>query len=192
VNRAAAKAIEKRKKTRDRLWPDAEAVVFDPEDQATKGYARVPRVVPLVARLIDEIGGKNKAGRLYQALWAHDWGQSLVEPHFKVLLYEAGYSVRGKRTERTWQERLDVLLDLKLIRTARRGVDDHGHVLLLDPHLAVLELQGTADRRDKHAQGVLAEWMPQFESFCETWSIDLAKYRLRCAELGVKQPEAAQ
>jgi hypothetical protein len=122
MSEKAKHASAKRIKVREALWPGSDGLVFNPSDRNTKGYAQVPRVVPLLARLVNEIGGTENAGPLYQVLWAQDWGQGFLEVRsFKGLLYEAGYAGKGTRVERTWEERIRILKRLGLIGTAPRG-----------------------------------------------------------------------
>jgi len=177
----AKQAVKKRQNTRDRLWPDAASVIFDPSDRTTKGYSQVPRVVPIVARLINEIGGPENAGSLYQVLWAQEWGQGIVEVRsYRQLLYEAGYSAKGSRIERTWQERIRILENLGFIRTARRGLDDHAYILLIDPHLAVVQLETALPSVHKATFG---PWREQFSLVCEQWGIDLDEFRTKLEDL---------
>lgn len=182
VDSAAKKATEKRMKTRDTLWPDAGPLVFDTNDKAVRGYARIPRVVPLVARLINAIGGSENAGALYQTLWAQDWGQGIVEvKSFRTLLYEAGYAGKGSRVERTWDERIGILRKLGFIKTAKKGLDPVAFILLLDPHLAVLKLFGDQALQEAD-QKTLHEWFETFELVCGQWGIDLNSYHAKLAD----------
>jgi hypothetical protein len=176
----AKQATTKRLKLRDRLFPDAQPIVFDTSNRATKGYSQVPRVVPLVARLINDIGGTANAGPLYQVLWAQDWGQGIVEVRsFRGLLYEAGYNGKGGRVERTWQERIKILVDQGFIKTAKRGLDDHAFVLLVDPHIAVLKLESASLKAQE--KKLLDLWFPEFRTVAEQWGVDLDEYRARIA-----------
>jgi hypothetical protein len=185
VVNAAKHASAKRTAIRDQLWPEASSIVFDPRDPGTKGYSQVPRVVPLVARLINEIDGPENAGALYQVLWAHDWGQGIVEVRsFRTLLYEAGYQGKGPRVERTWKERIQILTRLGFIETRNRGLEEHAFILLIDPHVAVLKLEAVELERSK--QFTFDQWIPQFRITCEQWGIDLESYRGRAF------PEAAR
>ena len=178
MENGAKQATRKRLNTRGQLWPEAGDLVFDPSNRATKGYAQVPRVVPIVARLINEIGGAEKAGPLYQVLWAQDWGQGIVEvKSFRSLLYEAGYQGKGPRVERTWEERINILRNLGFIKTAARGLEKHGFILMLDPHLAVLKLN--AAELSANQRTALDGWMVQFRIVCEQWGVDLAAYQER-------------
>jgi hypothetical protein len=176
MDTAAKKATEKRLKTRDTLWPDVGPIVFDTSDKAIRGYARIPRVVPMVARLINAVGGSENAGALYQTLWAQDWGQGIVEvKSFRTLLYEAGYAGKGSRVERTWHERIDILKKLGFIKTARKGLDECAYILLIDPHIAVLKLINNKVLSTTDGK-VFEEWFKTFELVCEQWGISLSDY----------------
>lgn len=177
-------ASAKRKKLRETLWPGSGPLVFDPSNPATRGYAQVPRVVPLVARLVNRIGGSENAGPLYQVLWAQDWGQGIVEVRSaKTLLYEAGYDGQGSRVERTWIERISILERLGFIQTASNGLEKYGFILLVDPYLAAVQLEAS----QKHG-AELKQWLGQFKIFCTQWGVDLEAYRAKSSD---DQPEAA-
>lgn len=174
----AKHASKKRLSTRTRLWPNAGSEVFDPSNRATKGYAQVPRVVPLVARLINEVGGAENAGPLYQVLWAQDWGQGIIEVRsFRGLLYEAGYTGKGSRVERTWEERIRILERLELIRSAARGLDNYGYILLVDPYLGGLRAAQAHEKKT-----AVAQWLVQFRIFCDQWGINLNAYEARLSD----------
>lgn len=179
----AKHAQAKRLDTRKELWPDADPIVFDTSDRSTKGYAQIPRVVPLVARLINDVGGHENAGPLYQVLWAHDWGQGIVmDVHVKTLLYEAGYPGKGDRLERTWKERIKILEKYGFIKTAKKGFDDYGFILLVDPYLAALKLVN-ANPNDEQIKA----WRETFRHFCRDFGIDLKKYEAKIKAL--EEPE---
>jgi hypothetical protein len=187
MNVAAGKSRDKRTKTRKRIWPDSDALIFSPNE--AKGFARVPRVVPLVARLVNELGAPINAGQLYQVLWAHDWGDGVVEiKNFRTLLFEAGYTERTSRTERTWRERISLLRDHGLVQVARNGLDEFGFVLLIDPYLAV-----TTMRKRLMTNRAYQTWLDQFDHFCETWGVDLEGYEEKVSSLAAaaKKDESA-
>lgn len=165
----------RRRAVRDEIWPDAKQVIFDVEDRATKGYFRAPRCVPMVASLINELGREN-AGPLYIELWAQNRGQSLVEPEPRLTMYRAGYTTRS-RLERTWRERMKILVERGFVKTSEKGLDEHGYVLLLDPHLAVLRLSqtGLPDSIDR-------AWMGIFRQLCEQSGVELSRYEESLAE----------
>jgi hypothetical protein len=162
---SAGRAAARRIAHRDALWPDAADVAFR---RTRGGWTQMPRTVPMIASLIDQLGGKNKAGRLYIALWSYDYGDGFVEVRDPVLMAgEAGY-VTG-RAERTFAERMRELEELGFIRTAEIGAREFGFALLLDPHIAVAKL------RQRRPAAVPAKW----------WSAFVA----RCTSIGLGIPE---
>jgi hypothetical protein len=178
---AAKKAQGKRAKLRDQIWPGAENEIFSPNTGS--GFSRVPRVVPLVSRLINNLGGKINAGPLYQTLWAQDWGQGIIEIRsFRGLLYESGYSDNKSRAERTWRERIAVLIKWGFVKTGKNGLDEHGFVLLVNPYLAVVRLEAKSEKFDRTVIPIWQEWFPQFQILCTNWGVDLDAYRARAKE----------
>lgn len=166
-------AADKRIKTRDKVFPNASAEVFQ---TGGGGFAPVPRAVPMVATLINLIGGKENAGPLYQVLWAYDWGQGIIEVKSpRALLFQAGYTGTSGRADRTWHERVAILERLGFVRTAASGIEKYGYILLVDPYLAVLRL-ADAPPPDVVVPG---EWMMAFESLAMEFNVDLAAIRQR-------------
>lgn len=166
---AANQAQKKRLELRTTVFPDHHAEAFAVSD--ARGFARVPRVVPLACRWINEAGGKLNAGPLYQALWAHDWGEGFIDVRSREdLLYEAGYPARSQRVERTWNERVRVLADLGFVRLGRRGANNaSGYILLVDPYLALARLRVASRLTDP-------DYWAQLKVFCVTWGVDLDAY----------------
>lgn len=157
------KTIGKRRRLqRDALWPDAGDVVWQP---ATGGWARMPRTIPMIASLIDGLGGKREtAGRLFLTLWAHEFGDGLVEVNDPALLaFEAGYTTN--RGERTFEERITLLEKLGFLRSKSLGPRTHGVLLLLDPHVVVQNL------REKSPASVPDNWWSAFQARCRAVGI---------------------
>jgi hypothetical protein len=136
--------IEKRIAKRDELWPDASQVTWT---KAKEGWVPLlPRILPLVAGLANRLApkGKGDPGLTYLDLWFRsDEGDSfariLREDHMA-----AGVGFTGRRMVRTWNERMQTLEDLNLVRLQRtKGTGRIAAVLLLDPIKAVESLLET-------------------------------------------------
>ncbi|WP_437321099.1 hypothetical protein [Sorangium sp. So ce385] len=160
----------KRQQKRDDLWPDAEKEVLDFSDKGTVGYARVPRLLPHIAALIDRLD-TTSAGTLYSVLWCRDYGQGFIEVDDPTLLvFEAGYTHSEARALRTWKERMEVLSRYGFVRTKAKGSREHGYILLRNPYRAVLELnRGRPELID-------SKWMDLFRSRCTDIGVSLSKY----------------
>ena len=126
----------------------------------------MPRTVPMIAALVDELCGRDKPGRLYITLWAYEFGDGFVEvPDPAALAMEAGYITN--RAERTFNERIAILRDLGFVRTARLGLREHGFVLLLDPHPILAAMQ-------RHKPDSIPErWWTAFTARCAAIGIPL-------------------
>lgn len=163
-----AQRDERLRKLRETYWPDSESEIFDPGKRSTAGYARIPRLVPMVAGLVNGFEKVN-AGSVYQLLWGRDWGQSVVEVQDPdSFMLEAGYS--ASRARRTYDERIKVLEDALLIRTAQLGAHARGLVLLRDPHRAILELY------ERRPNDFPKGWMEYFRQRCAEIGVDLERH----------------
>jgi hypothetical protein len=166
VKRSVGKRVSNRRRAqRDALWPDASDAVFQ---TAGGGWSQTPRVVPMVASLIDSMGGgKESAGRVYAVLWSYEYGDGFVTlPDAAQLALEAGYLTN--RAERTFSERVETLRALGFIRTKAVGLRDVGFILLLDPHAVVSRL------RHEKPDLVPDRWWTAFVSRCSEIGVQLA------------------
>lgn len=165
MSKAGVEAARKRTLERERLWPGSGSRIF-PLGKTSSGFTRIPRVLPLAARLMDQLQKAN-AGSLYQALWARDWGQGIVNvENFREILFESGSDVKGLRAERSWREKIKIIRTHGFIKTS-----DHlgavAQVLLLNPYSVVLELRKTLDAAEH------VDWLKQFDHHCTRYNVKL-------------------
>lgn len=154
--------IRRRREVRDGFWPDADSVTFPTH---TGGWARVPRTIPVISTLIDELAPREKPARVYSGLWSYDFGDGFIElPDLARFAVEVGYMSR--RAERTVAERLQILEDLGFLRSKPLASRKFGYLLLLDPHRVV------APMRSNPPSQVSSAWL-------EVW---LSAYDARCRE----------
>jgi len=147
---------------RNELWPDANSVVY----RAGNGLARTPRTVPLVAALIDELSpNRERSGRLYMTLWAHEEDGFVEVSDPEQIAFEAGYWT--SRATRTFEERVDQLVSLGFVRQESDGIRSCGFVLLLDPHLAVQKVHAF------DATKIPQRWLKVFEKRCRAIGVKL-------------------
>jgi hypothetical protein len=133
------KAAQKRRALRDQLWPDADDKVWS--RHTGRGFTSVPRLLPHVVHLIDELAGsRGSPGYVYLELWfrAFDEGIVSIDDELKHA-YAAGYT--GTRALRTWRGHMLVLQELGFIRVKAAGNREIGHVLLVNPILVCQELK---------------------------------------------------
>lgn len=163
-DRPSTSAQAKRVQKRDEIFPGAAGEIFDVQDKNTKGYTRLPRLLPLVVEIINRLDKAN-AGSLYTVLWCRDWGPGFLEPDDPtVLVFEAGYASSEGRALRTWKERMDVLCKYGFVWSKPKGAREHGYILLRDPHRVVVELSRIPDLID-----------------AKLWTF----FKTRCIEIGI-------
>jgi hypothetical protein len=151
---------------REELWPGVSSQLWD--RKKAKGFCTIPRTLPLIMRLIDDLSAKGKnASQVFFDLWCRAFDESLVEvSDEEAFAFSAGFDSPG-RNVRSWRERMDVLRDLGFVQVAPNGSRRFGYILLLDPHRVVRKL---------HTEGrVPANWWGAFMK--------------RVGETGYKLPE---
>lgn len=134
-------AVDRREKTRNALWPEAAGLVWDRKKE--KGFCTIPRTLPLIMTLIDELAKGKSAAQVYCELWTRAFDEGLVEVlDEEAMAFGAGYVTPG-RGVRTWRERIDILEDYGFIEVKPNGSRKYGFVLLRHPHQVIRELRDT-------------------------------------------------
>lgn len=138
--KAPNKAALRRQGLRDQLWPDAGNKLWHRTSE--DGYSTIPRTLPLVMTLIDDLKGKGRdISRVYLDLWCRQMDDSFVEvTDEEAFAYSSGYSTPG-RNIRSWRERIEMLRELGFISVEPNGSKKYGYILLHHPHRVVLELK---------------------------------------------------
>jgi hypothetical protein len=132
--------VRGRRTLRDQLWPDAAEKLWHRTTE--DGYSTVPRTLPLVMTLIDELKDKGRdISRVYFDLWCRQMDDSFVDVvDEEGFAYSSGFTTVG-RNVRSWRERIDVLRDLGFISIQPNGSRKFGYILLNHPHRVVLALR---------------------------------------------------
>ena len=127
-----AKPGDKRAQLRDRLWPGMSQAFWDRNNKANKGFQTIPKLLPLVMCLINELSSKGDPSSTYLDLWtrAYDEGIASINDE-QAAAYSSGYT--GARAVRTWHERIDALEELGFIKVKDAGNKKVAHVLILNP-----------------------------------------------------------
>jgi len=127
---------------RDQIWPSEAQRLWHRKTE--QGYSTIPRTLPLLMTLIDDLKGKGKdASRVYLDLWCRQMDDSFVEvTDEEAFAYSCGYATHG-RNVRSWRERIDILRDMGFISVRPNGSRKYGYILLHHPHAVVSNLQKT-------------------------------------------------
>lgn len=103
------------------------------------GFTSVPRTMPIIMNIIDDLTKTKPAGRTYLALWGQAYDEMYVSlQNSDDLAYHSGFT--GQRAVRTWKERMQSLSDLGFIHTASGPRGNLSHAVILNPHFIVRKL----------------------------------------------------
>lgn len=124
--------VERQLAARKRLWPEVtDSMLWNPSTRV--GYAPVPRVMPLMMSIMDDLSGKGfPVGQTYLEMWTR-----LQEELFLTLnrpeemAFHAGFS--GQRAARTWKDRVRRLVDLGFIGVKPGPLGDMSYAILFNP-----------------------------------------------------------
>ena len=155
LSKPIKKAVQQRLNLREEIWPGAGSHLWHRSTE--DGYSTIPRTLPLVMTLIDQLKDKGKdAARVYLDLWCRQLDDSLVVVSDEAsMAYSSGYVVPS-RNLRSWRERIDLLRDLGFISVRPRGSRNYGYILLHHPHRVVQHLR---------AKGLVPEnWWLEFRT----------------------------
>jgi hypothetical protein len=136
-----SKATERREQLRKEYWP--KAVPWTGEGD---GWFKAPRTLPLLFLLLrtKRLSGREDPSRVYLALLARHMDSGVVEVTNEAdLAYESGYG--GQRAVHTWQERMQLLSKLGLIKIRPSGNQKYRYVLLVHPGVVIDQLRNQGD-----------------------------------------------
>lgn len=119
---------------RDALWPDQEPHLWN--RKANKGFATIPKTMPLILQIMDELSKGKPLSSTYLGLWCATWDNSMVNvARHQEMAHSAGFS--GQRAEYTWQGRMHLLQELKFIDIKAGKAGPITHVLIWNPHYTI-------------------------------------------------------
>lgn len=168
------KARETDLQMREHLWPKLdEERLWLREDKSRKGFTTMPRTMPMITNLINDVskqvtdGKAVPAGKSYLVLWCRvfDEGYLKIENEAAAAL-EAGYS--GERNVSTWREHMRVLKALGFIDSKDGTSGEFHHILIFNPYQVIKAL---------HAKGWVqqAAYTALFERALEIRATDLTE-----------------
>lgn len=124
---------------REKLWPDLteEHIWYH---RAYDGFVSVPRTMPVILSIIDDLTKGHPASATYFALWCMTFPQEMYVSlqNADELAFHAGFT--GQRATRQWADRMKLLEGLGFIRTAAGPRGGLSHAAIPNPHLVVRRL----------------------------------------------------
>ncbi|HVJ42671.1 MAG TPA: hypothetical protein VM639_14300 [Dongiaceae bacterium] len=137
--RSKNKIAEKEDTLRNSMWPNADQRLWD--RKAYGGFVTIPKTMPFICRILDEMSKNHPLGSTYQALWAFTWDNNafvkLNRP--SEVAYAAGFT--GQRGERTLYDRLKRLEDFGFIEVAPTAINRFGFIFIPNPHPIIMNLR---------------------------------------------------
>lgn len=138
TSKPVTKAATRRHEMVDNLWPGARPHLWHRTRE--DGYSSVPRTLPLIMSLIDDLGHGKDASRVYFDLWCRQMDDCYVEvTDEETFAYSSDYYTPG-RNVRSWRERVDILQNLGFVSVEPNGSRKYGHILLRHPHAVIRTL----------------------------------------------------
>lgn len=122
---------------RDSMWPDADDELWDRSTNG--GFTTLPKTLPYVARIMDDLSKGFPLSPTYFALWCATWDNAFVRLNRPAdLAFASGFA--GERAERTWSDRMKRLEVLGFIKTKPSGASKMGFAFIPNPHTVIFDL----------------------------------------------------
>lgn len=123
---------------RDSLFPGAANRLW--QHQQHGGFVSVPKTLPFIARILDEMTKGAPVGKVYSTLWTFVWSNDAFVKMGRArdIAYACGFT--GARGVRTLNDRLATLRDLGMIETAPGTDGDISFVYIPSPHYSLLKI----------------------------------------------------
>lgn len=132
------KKIERQKLAlRETLWPKLDVKrLWD--RQRFDGWLSVPRAMPLLLQIMDNMSKGKPVSSAYLDLWCRTYDDSFVIANkSREMAFFSGFT--GERAERTWESRIRILEKLGFINVAAGPNGAISYVLLFNPYLVIKE-----------------------------------------------------
>lgn len=129
--REAGAIAKKQQQLRDHLWPGKETWLWDRKKQ--KGFTTIPKTMPLILKIMDEMTKGTPVSATYLTLWCHTWDNNFVILNKNADMANAS-GFGGQRGEHTWASRMKMLHDLEFIDIKPGKSGPLGNAILWNPH----------------------------------------------------------
>ena len=123
----------RQKLLREDFWPGVKTEQL--WSKTRKGYASIPRPLPIILVIMDFLAPKNKpVSTTYLDLWCRTFEEPVVKMNRQSeMAISSGFS--GQRRVRTWEERVKILRDLGFLKLAPGPDGPLSFALILNPYL---------------------------------------------------------
>jgi hypothetical protein len=119
---------------RELLWPGAEPKLWN--RRSNKGFATIPKTMPLVLQIMDDLSNGKPLSSTYLGLWCETWDNSMVNASkHQDMAHAAGFT--GQRATYTWTGRMQILQKLNFIDIKAGKSGPISHVIIWNPHKVI-------------------------------------------------------
>lgn len=132
--REASAIAKKQLGLRDLHWPNKEIWLWN--RKAHKGFATIPKTMPLILKIMDEITKGAPVSSTYLTLWCHTWDNSFVVLNKHGDMANAS-GFGGQRGEHTWATRMKKLQELEFIDIKPGKSGPMGNAIIWNPHYVI-------------------------------------------------------
>jgi len=158
--REAGAIAKKQLAVRELHWPGAMPSLW--HRSANKGFATIPKTMPLILKIMDEMTKGAPVSSTYLTLWCSTWDNSFVvlsKPG--DMANAAGFG--GQRGEHTWATRMKKLKELHFIDIKAGKSGPMSNAIIWNPHMVL---------RWHHAQKTPGLTEASYNSLIE-WALDI-------------------
>lgn len=119
---------------RNQLWPGGGSRLWD--RSAHKGFTTIPKTMPLIMKIMDEITKGTPVSSTYLTLWCSTWDNSYVAlGKSEEMAHSSGFG--GQRGVQTWMARVKKLQELNFIDLMAGKSGPMSHAIIWNPHLII-------------------------------------------------------
>jgi hypothetical protein len=134
TNREVTAIAKKQLAQREMYWPGADAFIWN--RKAHKGFATIPKTMPLILKIMDDMSNGKPLSSTYLGLWSATWDNAfIIITKAAEMAHAAGFS--GQRAEYTWATRMKLLEELKFIDIKPGKSGAITYVIIWNPHYAI-------------------------------------------------------
>jgi hypothetical protein len=134
-----SKFVKKTRELRARLWPEINFAEELWHRKINDGFITVPRTMPIILSIIDDLTKGAPASSTYLELWCRSFDEMYVSlSKSKEMACHAGFI--GQRAERTWVEKIRALEGLGFISVKAGQAGPLSHALILNPYKVIERL----------------------------------------------------
>lgn len=132
--REAGAIAKKQLALRDLHWPEAAPSLW--HRTANKGFATIPKTMPMILKIMDEMTKGAPVSSTYLTLWCSTWDNSFVVLNkHGDMANAAGFG--GQRGEHTWATRMKKLKELHFIDIKPGKSGPMSNAIIWNPHLVL-------------------------------------------------------